>query len=264
MARIMATSSRETGRRGETVGICEWSARRVVHRRQAALLAYLGALRVAPRYRHRVGVLKGGFRGGAGSALHHQRATAVCADRDRSRESVAACACSAPSLPGMPTYHPLEAFSTFAHAAALRFRLRSSLNASAAEDDLPAIAVCLARSYRDLQFAPVWRAASLGDPDRVETSTPRDFHRRPPRAEESQHASRYGTKSVFKQTMVCGYAGWLRWASAVLVNLVAPLFAMPRGCRVRPASRRSLSVASCSRATTIQELFSGADRRRAR
>jgi len=50
--------------------MCEWSARECFIDGEPRLLAYLGALRVAPRYRHRLSVLKGGF-----TAVQHLLAT---------------------------------------------------------------------------------------------------------------------------------------------------------------------------------------------
>ena len=214
----------------EAVGMCEWSARESFIDGEPRLLAYLGALRIAPRYRHRVGVLKGGFAAVHG-LLHHERATAYALTAIAA-ENHAALRLLGAKLPGMPTYHPLEAFSTFA----LRPRPASlaAFVERASAEDLPAIVVCLARSYRALQFAPVWRARDLGDPDRCRDLKPEDFLvvRRGPGIAA---CVALWDQNGFKQTMICGYAGWLRWARR-LVNLAAPLLAMPH----LPAAGRCL------------------------
>jgi hypothetical protein len=214
----------------DAVGMCEWSARESFIDGEPRLLAYLGALRIAPRYRHRVGVLKGGFAAVHG-LLHHQRATpyaltAIAAENHTALRLLGA------KLPGMPIYHPLEAFSTFA----LRPRPTSpaAFVERARAEDLPAIAVCLARSYQALQFAPVWRARDLGDPDRCRGLKPEDFLvvRRGPGIAA---CIALWDQNGFKQTVICGYAGWLRWGWR-LVNLAAPLLAMPQ----LPAAGRRL------------------------
>jgi hypothetical protein len=206
----------------EPVGMCEWSARESFIDGEPRLLAYLGSLRVAPRYRHRLRVLKGGFEA-VHRLLHHQRTTAYALTAIAA-ENRAALRLLGANLPGMPTYHPLEAFSTFA------MRTRAARPPAKIEQagagDLSAIAVCLARSYRQYQFAPVWRASDLDDPKRCPGLRPDDFLvvRRGPGIAA---CVALWNQSKFKQTVVAGYSGQLSWARP-LVNLVAPLVGMPR------------------------------------
>lgn len=206
----------------EPVGMCEWSARESFIDGEPRLLAYLGALRVAPRYRHRLGVLRGGFEA-VHALLHREQATpyaltAIAADNTSALRLLGA------NLAGMPTYRPLEAFSTFA----LRPRPGASSDhvERAAAHDLPAIAVCLARSYRQYQFAPVWHARDLADPARNPGLKPEDFLvvRRGPGIAA---CVALWDQSAFKQTIVFGYAGRMGWLRP-LANLAAPLAKTPR------------------------------------
>jgi hypothetical protein len=206
----------------EPVGMCEWSARECFIDGEPRLLAYLGALRVAPRYRHRLSVLKGGFTA-VRQLLHDERATpyaltAIAADNHAALRLLGA------NLRGLPSYRPLKSFSTFA----LRPRGGSARPAvgRARPDDLPLIADCLDRSYRDYQFAPAWSARDLADPALCPGLKLDDFL-----------IVRRGTdivacvglwdQSAFKQTIVDGYAGrFARLRPAI--NLAAPLLRTPR------------------------------------
>lgn len=206
----------------EPVGMCEWSARESFVDGNACLLGYLGSLRIAPRYRHRLRVLRGGFEA-VRRLLHHQQATpytltAIGAENHDALRLLGA------NLPGMPTYRRLEEFSTFA----LRPRQTSPQAGveRAGPDDLSAIAVCLTRSYRQYQFAPVWSARDLADPKRCPGLRPEDFLivRRGPGIAA---CVALWDQSAFKQTIVSGYSSRVGWARP-LINLAAPLTGMPR------------------------------------
>jgi hypothetical protein len=205
----------------EPVGMCEWSARESFIDGEPRLLAYLGSLRVAPRFRRRLAVLRGGFEA-VRRLLHNGRATAY-ALTSIGAENNAALRILGANLPGMPVYRPLEPFSTFAlrpRAGCEQVRVE---RASAC--DLPAISVCLARAYRQYQFAPVWSARDLADPKRCPGLKPEDFL-----------VVRHGPgitacvalwdQNSFKQTIVDGYAGPLARLRP-LINLAAPLMGLP-------------------------------------
>src|SRR5262249_54924416 len=211
--------SRATGGPG---GMCEGSARESFVDGTPRLLAYLGALRIASAYRHRLAVLKGGF-AAVRRLLHDERATSYALTAIAAENRVALRLLGA-NLPGMPTYQPLEAFSTFA----LRPRITSGLPYVERDcaEDVPAIAVCLARAYRQYQFAPVWRARDLADSRRCQGLRPDDFLviRRGPGIAACVALWEQG---AFKQTIVRGYAGALAHLRP-LVNLAVPLLRMPR------------------------------------
>ena len=113
----------------EPVGMCEWSARESFVDGEPRLLAYLGALRVAPHYRHRLRVLKGGFEA-VRRLLHHERATPYALTAIAAENHVALRLLGA-NLPGMPTYQPLEAVLDLRAAAARASRRRCTSSAPA-------------------------------------------------------------------------------------------------------------------------------------
>jgi hypothetical protein len=208
----------------EPVGMCEWSARDCYVDGQPRLLSYLGALRVAPRYRHRLGVLKGGF-AAVRQLLHDDRATpyaltAIASDNHTALRLLGA------NLPGLPAYRPLENFSTFALRPHATRKLSVIDVQPARREDLCAIAVCLDRTYRQYQFAPLWHARDLADPARCRGLKPDDFLvvRRGPGIAA---CVALWDQNTFKQTIVQGYAGQLRWLRP-FVNLAAPLLRVPR------------------------------------
>jgi hypothetical protein len=205
----------------EPVGMCEWSARESFVDGEPCLLAYLGSLRVAPRFRRRLAVLRGGFEA-VRRLLHNGHATAY-ALTSIGAENRAALRILGANLPGMPVYRPLEPFSTFAlrpRAASVDVRVEQ-----ACAGDLPAIAVCLARVYRQYQFAPVWSGRDLTDPKRCPGLKPEDFLviRRGPGIAA---CVALWDQSPFKQTIVDGYAGALARLRP-LVNLAAPFMGLP-------------------------------------
>jgi hypothetical protein len=206
----------------EPAGMCEWSARDCYIDGEPRLLAYLGALRLAPRYRHRLSVLEGGFEA-VRRLLHDDRATpyALTAIATENRPALRLLGAN---LPGLPAYRPLETFSTFA----LRPRdTRAQTQVERARpDDLPAIAVCLERAYRHYQFAPVWRASDLADGRLCPGLQPEDFLivRRGPGIAA---CVALWDQSAFKQTVVLGYDRRLQWLRPA-INLVAPLLRSPR------------------------------------
>jgi hypothetical protein len=205
----------------EPVGMCEWSARESFVGGEVRLLAYLGALRIAPRYRHRLRVLRNGFE--AVRLLLHQPDATPYALTVIGAENHDASRLLGANLPGMPTYRRLEEFSTFA-LLPRRAPPRAQVE-RAGHDDLAAIAVCLARSYRQYQFAPVWHARDLADPKRCPGLRPDDFLivRRGPGIAA---CVALWDQSGFKQTVVSGYSGRLNWAR-LLINFAAPLLRTP-------------------------------------
>jgi hypothetical protein len=202
--------------------MCEWSARECFIDGEPRLLAYLGALRVAPRYRHKLSVLKGGFTA-VQQLLHEEHATpyaltAIAADNHVALRLLGA------NLQGLPSYRPLKSFSTFA----LRPRSASARPAveHAQAGDLSAIAACLDRSYREYQFAPVWHTRDLADPKLCPGLKPDDFLI-VRRGTDIAACVALWDQGAFKQTIVDGYAGRLARLRPV-INLAAPLLNTPR------------------------------------
>jgi hypothetical protein len=206
-------------RSGEAIGLAEWSARDSYVDGEVRLLARLGALRIAPRYRHRIRVIREGF--AALRDLRHWAATpyaltAIAAD------NAAALRLLGANLPGMPTYRPIEPFSTFALRPAATWRAGRTVERATAAD-LPAIAARLDRSYRRMQFAPVWRVRDLRD--RCPGLKPEDFLvvRRGPGI---AGCIALWDQNGFKQNVVHSYAGALGPLRRGL-NLLAPFIGIP-------------------------------------
>jgi hypothetical protein len=218
---------------GAPVGLCERSVREAFVDGAVRRLPYLGALRIAPGYRHRVGVLKGGF--AAVRALLDDPAdlpfalTSITADNTAARRLLCA------GLPGLPTYQPVGELTTFALRAVARPFAAEVERATAT--DLPAIAILLQRVYRRYQFAPVWRASDLERLIVVGGLRIDDFLivRRGPGV---RACLAVWDQSAAKQTVVRGYAPWLRRLRP-LVNVAAPLAALPHLPPVGAALRQA-------------------------
>jgi hypothetical protein len=149
------------------------------------------------------------------------------------------------NLAGLPSYRPLKSFSTFA----LRPRSVSARPAveRAQPDDLPAIAACLDRSYRDYQFAPVWRVRDLADPALCPGLKPEDFLV-VRRGTEIAACVALWDQAAFKQTIVDGYAGRVSRLRPA-INLAAPLL---RTLRL-PAVGEALQQVYLSHLTTADD-----------
>lgn len=205
----------------EVIGIAEWWTREAYVDGEPRALAHLGGLRIAPRYRHRLRVLKHGFE--LARQLQRRSGAAPFALTSVAAGNHVALRLLGANLPGMPTYRPIDVVSTFA----LRTRnARPQMEVEHAHaEDMAAIAVRLERSHRRLQFAPVWRARDLLNPDRVRGLRPNDFL-----------VIRRGVgiagvvalwdQSAFKQTVVRGYRGTLSGLRPA-VNAFAPLVGLP-------------------------------------
>ena len=208
-------------RSGQTIGLCEWSARETFIDGEVRLLPYLGALRIAASDRHRIRILRQGFE--AVRRLPRPRGATPYALTAIGAENPAALRLLGRNLSGMPTYRRVEPFATFALRPA---HARHSIDVErAGVNDLAAIAVCLERTYRQFQYAPVWHASDLADPQRCPGLRPEDFLivRRGPGIAA---CVALWDQRAFKQTVVRGYPGWLERLRPA-INVAAPLLRMP-------------------------------------
>lgn len=204
---------------GEVAGICEQASRRAYVEGEAALLPYLGGLRIAPGFRNRIAILRGGFQAvrerlGDPAALPYAL-TSIAVDNNVALRVLGA------GLPGMPTYRALEPFSTFAIRPSGKYRPDPRCEMATAAD-MPAIAVLLQRCYRRYQFAPEWTANVLAT---CRGLIPEDFIviRRGPGIAA---CLALWNQQSFRQTVVRGYASPLGSLRSV-VNLAAPFTGMP-------------------------------------
>jgi len=200
---------------GRAVGLCERFVRDAFVNGEVVRLPYLGSLRVNADFRNRIRILRQGFvavrdllgdRRDAGFSL-----TAITADNDVARRVLCA------GVSGFPVYLPVGEMLTFA----VRTR-RSRVGASvcvAGREDLPAIAELLQRTYREYQFAPVWRGDEL---ERLDATwlVIRDRRR-------IVACLALWDQSAVKQTVVCGYSRAVA-VTRPLYNALAPLIRSPR------------------------------------
>lgn len=190
-------------------------------------LAYLSALRIRPAYRARRGLLRAGFarvrelEDAHPGDVPYAITTIVSDNRPAVRLLEA-------GLPGLPRYHRRQDLLTLAAPCwRRRYRAVPGLAVRGAElGDLDDIVAVLGRWGRRHAFGPVWTAETLADPERC-----RDL-----RVEDFVVAIRGGRmvgcvalwdQSGFKQSVVAGYAGALRWGRHA-INVAAPWLDVPR------------------------------------
>ena len=159
--------------------MCEWSARESFIDGEPRLLAYLGALRIAPAIPPPGRRAQGRLCGGATvfcitSARPPYALTAIAAENHAALRLLGA------KLPGMPTYHPLEAFSTFAlrprPASLCGLRRTRQCRRSPGDRGVSRTLVSSFTIRAGLARARPWRSGSVSRPQA------RGFSRRPPRA----------------------------------------------------------------------------------
>ena len=166
-------------------------------------------------------MLKSGFE--AVRTLLHEASDLPFALTSLTADNAAARRVLCADLPGLPSYRPVGELSTFALRTAASAMPDSVERAT--PRDISVIAALLQRAYRRLQFAPVWRAAALERLITVGGLRVEDFLIVRRGAGVSACLAVWDQSSV-KQTVVQGYAPWLRRLRA-LVNLAGPFTAMP-------------------------------------
>lgn len=195
---------------GEAVGLCERSVREGFVDGRRVLLPYLGALRIAPEYRHRIAILKGGFatlrEQVEQSDEHPQALTAI------DPANTAALRVLTAGVADLPRYAPLGDYATLMLRAG---GSGESWVAEATEADRGDIDALLANSAVRRTFAPAWRAAVIGWPLLVLR-----------RAGRLLGVAGVWDQRAFRQVVVRGYP---RGVGAVrpLLNALAPLARLP-------------------------------------
>ena len=229
------------GSAGAAIGLCERIVRQAYVNGAARALLYIGALRVARGHRSRIGVLRGGFQ--ALQALTELPGelpfalTSITSDNSKARRVLTA------GLPGLPLYHPLGDFLTFALRPQ---RARSPPCIAAATDaDLPALALFLQAQNARFQFAPAWSAADLRGLGEAGLKPEHFLIAR-------QRGAIAGCIAVWdqracRQTVIRRYPPWLSRLRP-LANLAAPLLGLPRlpapGSALHQATLSHLAVAN--------------------
>ena len=244
-----------TRKTGEAVGLCERSVRDAFVDGEVRRLPYLGSLRVAPAYRHRIRVLKGGFE--AVRSLLNDPSDLPYALTSITAENKAAHRILCAGLAELPAYQPIGEMLTFAMRTAVR-AISSGIE-PAGLGDLPAISALLQRNYRRFQFAPVWRASDLqrllagGAMRACNFLVVR-------RGLGVSACLAVWDQGMLKQTVIRGYGPWLR-RMRPFVNLASPLLSMPRLPPVGSALRQaylSLIAVDDDDAATFRSLLRAA------
>jgi hypothetical protein len=203
------------------VGACEQTTWQMYVDGVLRRVPYLGVLRVAPQYRHRIRVLKGGF-AAVRQFLFDERdvpfaLTAIV------RENHVARRILTQNLAGLPHYRPLAEITTLA-LRPCRLGIDARVERATAAD-LPEIAKLVDQHARRQQFGLPWSTSaqtSQAWPDQPPVESflvVRD-------AGQIAACVALWDQTATKQTFVAGYAGWLRYARP-LANIVAPLTGAP-------------------------------------
>ena len=223
--------------------MCEWSARESIHRRRSrACSPYLGALRIAPRYRHpdrRLRAVCGGARSTARRARLPYALTAIAGENQ----------CGVASARRQAAGHADLSFARSVFdvrpASAPDFACGISLNARGPRD-LPAIAVCLAAFVPGFPIRPGLARARPWRPGSVSRPQARGFSRRPPRPGNCRLRCVMGPERIQADgdMRLCRMAA-LGAASGQSRRAIPRHAASASG---RPTPKTDLSVAPCSRA----------------
>ncbi len=182
-------------------------------------LGYLSQLRVDRAYRGRKRLLTAGY-----DLIRSFRKpdelpfdlTTIIADNEVARRLLGA------SLPGLPAYREIEAFTTLVIPVTSRPRTAPPVERGTHEA-LPGIASCLSLNRRRYQFAPRFSAEDLLSPERSLGLEPEDFFL----DADARGCLALWDQSRFKQVVVRGYAPRLaRWRP--WINRLSPLLGTPR------------------------------------
>lgn len=163
--------------------------------------------------------------------------TSILAGNARARRLLEA------GLPGLPLYTPLARYVTLTLPVGRPRRVAAPAGVELArgrDEDLPAIADCLAARRQDQPLAACWTADELRSPVRSRGLSPGDFLLAR-RGEELVACAALWDQRAYKQVVVRGYAPWLARLRRVH-NLLAPLLGRP----ALPAPGGRLSTAFVS------------------
>lgn len=205
---------------GEAVGMCARTVRPAYIDGLRQPLGYIGELRIAPCYRHRIRIIRAGFELLQRELHEPERTpyylTAIVTDNEPARRLLEA------DIPGKPTYRPVGDGSSLV----LRTGHRRAPLLAANDDDIPGIAACLARNHSRYQFAPAWSEAALRHAARDGGPAAKDFlvHR--------SNGRIFGCLALWdqtkiKQAVVHGYHPRIARLRHLL-NLLGPITGLPR------------------------------------
>jgi hypothetical protein len=210
---------------GRVVGLASRSVRDAYLDGVVSRVGYLSQVRIDPAHRGRT-VLAGGW--AKMRELHEQDpvevyVTTIFADNKLARSILEKDRAT------KPCYRPKGELHTLAlvpRRRSLRSRLAFGPDVRAATPDmLPDIVACVQRNYQRYQFAPLWTADMLADPSRCRGLSAESFLVAMRKGKVVGCVAIWDQRS-YKQTVVRGYEGPLRWGRSV-VNLASHLAAIP-------------------------------------
>jgi hypothetical protein len=201
---------------GAAIGLCQRVVRPTYVDGERRMLPYLGSLRIAASHRHRISLLKGGFR-----AMHQHGVrpdelacalTSIASDDAPGRRLLTA------GLASLPKYERISDYVTFVFAP--RRRRPADGIVRAVDADLIDIAEFLQRTLSQHQCTPVWSEAAL----RVIGAE--NFLVSRAKGEITGCVAVWD-QSAFKQTVARGYPTAISIVRP-LFNVLAPLVGKPR------------------------------------
>ncbi len=201
---------------GAAIGLCQRVVRPAYVDGERRMLPYLCALRIAASHRHRISILKGGFR-----AVHQhgmQPDELACALTSIASDDAPARRILTAGLAGLPKYERMSDYVTFVFTP--RGCGRSDGIVRAVDADLIDIAEFLQRTLSRHQCTPVWSVAAL----RVIGAE--NFLVSRAKGEITGCVAVWD-QSAFKQTVARGYPTAISIVRPLL-NVLAPLSGKPR------------------------------------
>ncbi|MDA8016742.1 MAG: hypothetical protein MPN21_04765 [Thermoanaerobaculia bacterium] len=157
---------------GEVVGLASRAVRRVWVDGESRLVGYLAQLRRIPELRGGRHLLRAGFDACAATRQNDELPvdlTSIVCDNVEARRLLER------GVAGLPSYRRLCRYWTLTFETGGRGVPETTLVGQGTVELLPAIADCLQRNLRRFEFAPVWTAGDLGDPERCRDLAAADF-----------------------------------------------------------------------------------------
>ncbi|MBM3266420.1 MAG: hypothetical protein FJZ01_02125 [Candidatus Sericytochromatia bacterium] len=211
---------------GRIAGMGSRSVREVWIDGHPRRMGYLGQLRLEPAYRGLPRIMRSGWK--LLRRLHEEGdvpfyLTSISETNAAARRLLEA------GLPGFPTYRPVAELATLVVSTGRGATVPGTEVTQAEAGDLAEIAELLARYHSAHQFAPIWTAEDLANPERVRGLVPEDFLL-VRQAGRLVGCAALWDQRAYKQVRVHGYASHLgRWRPALdLASRMVGLPPLPR------------------------------------
>lgn len=156
----------------EAIGLCRAQNLPVWINGTATQVWYLAGLRVLPRFRHKISILRGGFAALRTLVLTKYRQAPFCFTSIASDNTTALRLLEA-DLPDMPSYRPLSRLCTLAFSS--RQGRSGSILRQARQSDIPALATFHQTQAAAWQFTPHLKASWLMGLSKAQALSVEDF-----------------------------------------------------------------------------------------